>query len=130
MIRTPLTFLLALLLLTLVGCGQSGEQPAGAPSDEAPAGMETQPAETPAAESPAAPDTQPPADSGSQPRLITPGYSPDVSQCVEPRPEMCTQDYTPVCGVHNDGSRQTYSNGCTGCANPDVVGVIPGPCPE
>jgi hypothetical protein len=32
--------------------------------------------------------------------------------------------------VHDDGSRRTYSNGCTACGNADVIGSLPGACPE
>ena len=53
-----------------------------------------------------------------------------LSMCTDPRPEICTQNYAPVCGVHEDGSRQTYSNGCMACSNPEVVGSLPEPCPE
>ncbi len=50
--------------------------------------------------------------------------------CADPRPDICTQNYAPVCGVHADGSRQTYSNSCMACSNPAVVGALPEPCPE
>lgn len=58
---------------------------------------------------------------------------PDVSGlnlCTEPRPEICTMNYAPVCGVHEDGSRSTYSNACSACSNAEVVGSLPGACPE
>lgn len=55
---------------------------------------------------------------------------PGLSHCTDPRPEICTQNYAPVCGVHADGSRQTYSNGCMACSNPEVVGSLAGACPE
>ena len=53
-----------------------------------------------------------------------------LNLCTEPRPEICTMDYNPVCGVHEDGSRRTYSNGCSACSNVNVVGSLPGACPE
>ena len=56
--------------------------------------------------------------------------SADLNLCIDPRPEICTQNYAPVCGVHEDGSRKTYSNGCSACSNPDVVGTLPEACPE
>jgi hypothetical protein len=49
--------------------------------------------------------------------------------CANPRPQMCTRDYRPSCGVRRDGSRQTYGNACTACTDPDVVSQGPGPCP-
>ena len=50
--------------------------------------------------------------------------------CVDPRPEVCTMDYRPVCGTHKDGSVKTYSNGCGACSNPEVTFWIEGACPE
>ncbi|CAN5149386.1 hypothetical protein BH10PSE6_BH10PSE6_12960 [soil metagenome] len=49
--------------------------------------------------------------------------------CADPRPQMCTRDYRPSCGIRRDGSRRTYGNACTACADPDVVSQGPGPCP-
>ena len=49
-------------------------------------------------------------------------------QCEEPRPEMCTQEYVPVCGKLIDGSLKTYSNGCSACSDKKVVGYTSGPC--
>ena len=55
-----------------------------------------------------------------------PGFIP----CTEPRPEMCTQQYAPVCGVYGVGTRRTYSNGCVACSDQEVVGSLPGACPD
>jgi hypothetical protein len=41
--------------------------------------------------------------------------------CADPRPQMCTRDYRPTCGVRRDGTRRTYGNACTACADPEVV---------
>ena len=54
--------------------------------------------------------------------------SADLTACTDPRPEMCTMDYNPVCGMHADGSRKTYSNGCSACTNAAVVGWSAGAC--
>jgi hypothetical protein len=51
-----------------------------------------------------------------------------LETCSEPRPEICTQQYDPVCGTLDDGSRKTYSTGCTACSDQKVVGWIPGEC--
>lgn len=51
-------------------------------------------------------------------------YPADATRCAQPRPEICTLDYTPVCG--SDG--QTYGNGCGACASPDVLWHVPGEC--
>jgi hypothetical protein len=48
--------------------------------------------------------------------------------CVEPRPEVCTMDYNPVCATHADGTSATYPNGCGACADAAVVSHRPGAC--
>ena len=50
--------------------------------------------------------------------------------CSEPRPQMCTMDYRPVCAQMMDGSSKTYSNGCTSCSDPNVSGYRDGACEE
>jgi len=49
--------------------------------------------------------------------------------CAEPRPQMCTRDYRPACGLKRDGSRKTYGNACSACADADVVSQSAGACP-
>ena len=60
-------------------------------------------------------------------------------ECKDPRPEMCTQDYRPVCATRDNGVRcvttpcdstetATYSNGCMACADPAVYYYIEGAC--
>ena len=64
-----------------------------------------------------------------------------LAQCVEPRPQLCTQDYRPVCGLRDTGvrcvttpcestERLTYGNACSACSNPDVLGYTDGMCEE
>ena len=48
--------------------------------------------------------------------------------CVEPRPEVCTMDYRPVCARLESGERRTYSNACGACADPEVAASVPGAC--
>ncbi len=125
---------ISLLILALSGCNQSSESAAPEPTP-APAPTEQMPEPAPADESPVEKTVQPPiAETPEQARDRLEAQMPDdiakVGMCIEPRPEICTQDYTPVCGVHRDGSRSTYSNGCTACSNLDVVGAMPGACPE
>ena len=54
--------------------------------------------------------------------------------CPEPRGDMCTADYDPVCGwrtvVDSPGEyeRQTFSNGCTACTDAAVSGFVAGTC--
>ena len=64
---------------------------------------------------------------GTAPPADAPGSSRTI--CSSPRPQMCTMDYSPVCGTHADGSRATYSNGCTACSNAWVESWQPGECP-
>ena len=60
-------------------------------------------------------------------------------ECREPRPEMCTQEYRPVCATRDNGVRcvttpcdstenVTYSNGCMACADPSVYYFRAGAC--
>ena len=52
----------------------------------------------------------------------------EFTTCPETRPQMCTREYRPVCAKLEDGSMKTYSNGCTACTDPKVVGHYPGAC--
>ena len=48
--------------------------------------------------------------------------------CTEPRPEICTMQYDPVCGQISDGRSKTYSNACSACSDSQVHGHTLGPC--
>ena len=48
--------------------------------------------------------------------------------CEDPRPQVCTMNYLPVCGVHADASRSSYANGCSACSDPEVQGYLEGAC--
>ena len=52
----------------------------------------------------------------------------DLILCEEPRPQICTREYDPVCGSLKDGSTRTGSTGCTSCSDPEVVGYKMGAC--
>ena len=52
----------------------------------------------------------------------------NVKKCPEIRPEVCTQDYRPVCAELESGDMKTYSNGCNACTHPDVTGYRDGAC--
>jgi len=65
-----------------------------------------------------------------------PGYT----ECEDPRSEMCTREYRPVCAKRDTGIRcvttpcdstewVTRSNDCTACSDPSVLGHRPGACP-
>ena len=49
--------------------------------------------------------------------------------CIEPRPEICTQDYVPVCGYLEDGSQKTYSNACSACSDKKIIRYKVSSCP-
>ena len=54
--------------------------------------------------------------------------NPKIQICPEPRPEMCTQQYDPVCGQFSRGGNQTYSNWCSACSDKAVESYVPGEC--
>ena len=65
--------------------------------------------------------------------------SPLVTQCKDPRPQICTREYMPVCATKDTGLRcitepcpsteqKTYATGCTACAEPKVINYIAGQC--
>ncbi|MCG8634171.1 MAG: META domain-containing protein, partial [Desulfobacterales bacterium] len=49
--------------------------------------------------------------------------------CKDPRPEVCTMEYDPVCGEKKDGLMKTYGNGCTACSDQEVIRYRYGECP-
>lgn len=55
---------------------------------------------------------------------------PVANVCKEPRPEMCTAIYLPVCGVDKKGELKTYASGCNACSNPQVVGFDEDSCED
>jgi hypothetical protein len=66
----------------------------------------------------------PVAENGSSPAELA-GFT----ACVEPRPQVCTQQYDPVCGRLANGDTVTYANSCMACSDADVSGYLPGACP-
>jgi hypothetical protein len=48
--------------------------------------------------------------------------------CIDPRPQICTMDYTPVCAQLENGELKTYSNACSACADVSVVAHSPAAC--
>jgi len=50
--------------------------------------------------------------------------------CTEPRPEVCTLHYQPVCGYFPAASAKTYSNACSACADTAVLGWKAEACAE
>jgi len=55
----------------------------------------------------------------------------DITICTDPRPEICTMDYTPVCGLRNVSGKEewkTYSNACSACSDPSATGYKKDAC--
>ncbi len=48
--------------------------------------------------------------------------------CTDPRPQLCTREYNPVCAKLIDASNKTYATGCTACSDQKVSGYYPGAC--
>ena len=53
---------------------------------------------------------------------------PELVACEEPRPQLCTMQYDPVCGLTANSQYQTYSNACSACSDASVSGHSPGAC--
>ena len=64
---------------------------------------------------------------------------PNAVQCTDPRPQICTMDYTPVCATRDNGTgctttpcesteTATYANACMACADPAVMYHLPAAC--
>lgn len=51
-----------------------------------------------------------------------------LTPCSDPRPQLCTADYRPVCAELKDGASKTYSNACSSCIDLDVIGYRDGDC--
>lgn len=61
--------------------------------------------------------------------------------CSDPRPQLCTMDYRPVCATRDNGLRcvttpcdssetVTYANACSACADARVVSHVAAACPQ
>lgn len=50
------------------------------------------------------------------------------SACVDPRPQVCTMEYNPVCAELDDGSSKQYSSPCNACADDAVTSYLPDAC--
>ncbi|MCW9047405.1 MAG: hypothetical protein OQK46_04940 [Gammaproteobacteria bacterium] len=51
-----------------------------------------------------------------------------LTRCVSPKPEVCTNEYAPVCGFEADGNHRTFSNACTACSDAEVNSYDEGAC--
>ncbi len=61
--------------------------------------------------------------STEQPPVVT-------TACEDPRPQICTMEYMPVCATLEDGQSKTYSSGCSACGDTAVKQHQPGACEE
>lgn len=63
----------------------------------------------------------------------------DYTACTEPRPEVCTREFRPVCAQRDTGVRCVTTpcesiepvpagNACTACSDPEVYGYYTGRC--
>jgi len=50
------------------------------------------------------------------------------TRCTDPRPQICTREYRPVCATLKGGIKKTYATGCTACADSKVYDYTPGAC--
>jgi len=50
--------------------------------------------------------------------------------CSVPRPEVCTREYKPVCGLDSVNVSKTYSNACTACSDENVVEYTKAKCSD
>lgn len=61
-------------------------------------------------------------------RASIPASNYALTPCTEPRPEICTREYIPVCGQRENGEWKTYSTACTACSDTRVLGYKPEAC--
>ena len=52
----------------------------------------------------------------------------ELTVCSEPRPQICTREYNPVCATYKGGHKKTGATGCTACSDPEVIGYTMGAC--
>jgi len=53
-----------------------------------------------------------------------------ITQCTDPRPQVCTMEYAPACATLVAGGQKEYASPCNACADDAVAGYVTGPCPE
>jgi hypothetical protein len=54
--------------------------------------------------------------------------APERTACQDPRPQICTAHYDPVCGFTGEDTYKTYANACAACSDKRVSGHRPGAC--
>jgi len=63
---------------------------------------------------------------GSLPKDMYPDVK--LTECSNPKPQICTREYRPVCGFEADGNHKTFSNACTACSNANINSYSEGDC--
>lgn len=53
-----------------------------------------------------------------------------LTTCEDPRPQVCTMIYAPVCALRTDGSEETLASACNACADETVISHVDGACEE
>ena len=56
--------------------------------------------------------------------------APVGTQCSDPRPQVCTMEYNPVCATLVVGGVKQYASGCNACADDAVASYVPDVCPS
>lgn len=64
------------------------------------------------------------------PQTIKTDKSQQGQTCKNPRPQMCTQIYMPVCALLKDGEYKTYASDCTACSDEEVISYTADACKE
>ena len=58
-----------------------------------------------------------------------PAINPEnMTLCSNPRPEICTMEYDPVCGFSDNDESGNFASACTACSDITVTGYLPGEC--
>ncbi|MAN51976.1 MAG: hypothetical protein CMG77_08890 [Marinimicrobium sp.] len=86
---------------------------------------------------------------GSANEQPAPALPEDLTTCPQERPDVCTQQYDPVCGYFQlapkddgvtsskewatetsagAGQKRTFGNACSACAKDGVIGFVEGEC--
>ncbi|RHW77637.1 hypothetical protein [Colwellia sp. RSH04] len=52
----------------------------------------------------------------------------NIGVCKDPRPQMCTMEYLPVCGLISNKAVKTYGNACGACSDIHVTQYVKGEC--
>ena len=47
--------------------------------------------------------------------------SDNTTVCKEPRPQICTMEYVPVCAKLKDNTFKTFASGCSACSDKNVI---------